>query len=70
MQKELDIRGSRNAMPSDFRAVIQYLRRGICPIDRLISSIIPPEEAQQTMEYWMQNPGKVFRILVRLYSQE
>lgn len=42
VQKELDIRGSRNAMPSDFRAVIQYLRRGICPIDRLISSITPP----------------------------
>ena len=28
VQKELDIRGSRNAMPSDFNAVIRYLSRG------------------------------------------
>lgn len=63
VQKELDIRGSRNAMPSDFRAVIQYLQRGTCPVDRLISRIITLEEVQETMEYWMENPGKVFRIL-------
>ena len=28
VQKELDIRGSRNALPSDFRAVINYLKAG------------------------------------------
>lgn len=65
VQKELDVRGSRNAMPSDFRAVIQYLQRGTCPVDELISSTIAPEQSQETMEYWMQNPGKVFRILVK-----
>ena len=66
VQKELDVRGSRNAMPSDFRAVIQYLQRGTCPVDELISRVIKPEESQETMEYWMQNPGKVFRILVEM----
>ena len=35
VQKELDIRGSRNAMPNDFRAVIHYLERGTCPTDEL-----------------------------------
>ena len=68
VQKELDVRGSRNAMPSDFRAVIQYLQRGTCPVDELISRVIKPEESQETMEYWMQNPGKVFRILVEMES--
>ena len=66
VQKELDVRGSRNAMPSDFRAVIQYLQRGTCPVNELISRVIKPEESQATMEYWMQNPGKVFRILVEM----
>lgn len=66
VQKELDVRGSRNAMPSDFRAVIQYLQRGTCPVDELISRVIKPEQSQATMEYWMQNPGKVFRILVEM----
>lgn len=64
VQKELDIRGSRNAMPSDFRAVIHYLERGTCPVDQLITRVIKPEEALETMKWWSENPGKVFRILV------
>ena len=64
VQKELDIRGSRNAMPQDFRAVIHYLERGTCPIDKLITRVIQPEEALDTMRWWSQNPGKVFRMLV------
>ncbi|MBQ0073334.1 MAG: zinc-binding alcohol dehydrogenase family protein [Prevotella sp.] len=64
VQKELDIRGSRNAMPSDFRAVIHYMERGTCPVDSLITKVIKPEEALGTMHWWNENPGKVFRILV------
>jgi threonine dehydrogenase-like Zn-dependent dehydrogenase len=65
VQKELDIRGSRNAQPSDFRAVIHYLERGTCPVDRLISKEVSPEEAPDAMQQWAENPGKTFRILVR-----
>ena len=64
VQKELDIRGSRNAQPSDFRAVIHYLERGTCPVDRLISNEVKPEDAETAMSQWAENPGKVFRILV------
>ena len=64
VQKELDIRGSRNAMPSDFRAVIHYLERGTCPVDQLITRVVKPEEALATMRWWSENPGRVFRILV------
>ena len=64
VQKELDIRGSRNAMPSDFRAVIRFLEKGTCPVDALISRIVTPEEAPEAMQQWAEAPGKVFRILV------
>ena len=64
VQKELDIRGSRNAQPSDFRAVIHYLERGTCPVDQLISRVVQPEEAAEAMQQWADNPGKTFRILV------
>ena len=64
VQKELDIRGSRNAMPQDFRAVIHYLENNECPTDELITKVIKPEEALDTMRWWSENPGKVFRILV------
>ena len=65
VQKELDIRGSRNATPSDFRAVIRYMERGNCPTDALITKVISPEDALKTMQWWSENPGKVFRILVK-----
>ena len=65
VQKELDIRGSRNALPQDFRAVIHYMERRTCPVDRLISSEETPEEAQKAMEDWAAAPGKVFRILTK-----
>ena len=64
VQKELDIRGSRNAQPSDFRAVIHYLEKGNCPVDTLISRVVKPEDAHEAMQEWAANPGKVFRILV------
>ena len=65
VQKELDIRGSRNAQPSDFRAVIQYLQRNTCPADKLISVETAPEDAEAAMQNWAENPGRVFRILVK-----
>lgn len=64
VQKELDIRGSRNALPADFRAVIHYLQQEKCPKETFISKVIPPEEALSALQAWSANPGKVFRILV------
>ncbi len=65
VQKELDIRGSRNALPADFRAVIKYLSDGNCPVDELISNEVGPDGAFDAMKEWVSNPGKVFRILVK-----
>lgn len=64
VQKELDIRGSRNALPADFRAVIHYLQQEKCPKETFISKVIQPEETLSALQEWSANPGKVFRILV------
>ena len=64
VQKEIDIRGSRNALPEDFRSVIRFLRRGTYPVDDFVSRVVTPDEAQEAMAGWADNPGKVFRILV------
>lgn len=64
VQKELDIRGSRNALPADFRAVIRYMQSGRFPSEEFISRIIRPEEAADALNRWAEAPGKVFRILV------
>ena len=64
VQKEIDIRGSRNATPSDFEAVIHYMESGNCPVERLITQIIRPEEVGYTMKHWSENITEVFKILV------
>ena len=65
VQKELDIRGSRNAMPEDFRAVMEYLKKGIFPKEEIISGIYPPEKAQEALEKWKENHSQVFRLLIK-----
>lgn len=65
VMKEMDIRGSRNAMPEDFRAVIQYLKRPATNVDKLISGIYEPSQAKEALDGWAANPGKVFRILIK-----
>ena len=54
----------RNALPADFRAVINYMKAGNCPVEELITKIAKPEGALEAMQEWVANPGKVFRILV------
>ena len=66
VKKELDVRGSRNALPMDFEAVISYLRGASGSVDRLISAVVDPSDAQKALETWDAAPGKVFRILVRI----
>ena len=63
VSKELDIIGSRNALPEDFRAVIDYMRRNGIP-DEFVTAIYKPEKAKEALEYWSNNSGNVFRIFI------
>ena len=65
VQKEMDIRGSRNAMPEDFEGVIRYMQSSDCPYDLLVSGEANPETAETAMQEWEAQPQKVFRILVK-----
>jgi threonine dehydrogenase-like Zn-dependent dehydrogenase len=66
VQKELDILGSRNALPDDFRAVIEMLEAGRFPVEDAVSAIVPIEEAAQLLGEWSATPGKFTKIMVRM----
>lgn len=68
VQKEIDIMGARNATPSDFEAVVHYLKQGTFPLNEMITQIIQPEEAQNAVAAWAANPGKVMKIIVQFES--
>lgn len=65
IKKELDVRGSRNALPEDFQEVMKLLKQGIIPLDKLISAVYSPEEAETALEKWAEKPGDVFRIFIK-----
>ncbi len=64
VQKELDIRGSRNAMPVNFRRVIRLLQTGDLPVEKMATRVFPFAEAGAALEFWHKNPTAVCRILI------
>jgi threonine dehydrogenase-like Zn-dependent dehydrogenase len=66
VQKELDILGSRNALPGDFQTVIRMLQEGKFPVDDAVGSIVSLDEAPQILDAWSSNPAKFTKIMVRL----
>jgi 2-desacetyl-2-hydroxyethyl bacteriochlorophyllide A dehydrogenase len=66
VQKELDVVGSRNAQPEDFRAVIGLLEAKRFPVDEAVSMIVPLEEGPNALRSWSENPSRFTKILVSL----
>jgi threonine dehydrogenase-like Zn-dependent dehydrogenase len=66
VQKELDIMGSRNALPEDFREVIRMLEAGQFPVDEAVSAIVPMEDAARMLAEWSAAPGKFTKIIVKI----
>ncbi len=66
VQKELDILGSRNALPEDFREVIRMLESGRFPVQDAVSAVVPMEEAARMLSEWSEAPGKFTKIMVEI----
>jgi threonine dehydrogenase-like Zn-dependent dehydrogenase len=66
VQKELDILGSRNALPEDFRKVIRMLEEHRFPVEGALSSIVSIEEAPGALKAWSDDPARFKKIMVSL----
>ncbi|HEY4977708.1 MAG TPA: zinc-binding alcohol dehydrogenase family protein, partial [Candidatus Acidoferrum sp.] len=66
VQKELDILGSRNALPADFQTVIKMLQQADFPVDEVVDSIAPLDDAPRILEAWSANPSKFTKIMIKL----
>lgn len=64
VQKELDILGSRNALPEDFRKVIGMLEAGGFPVEATVSSIVSLEQAPEALREWSEHPTRFSKIMV------
>lgn len=66
VQKELDILGSRNALPQDFLAVIGLLEARKFPVDQAVSLVVGLEEAPDALRSWSENPSRFKKIVVSM----
>jgi threonine dehydrogenase-like Zn-dependent dehydrogenase len=64
VQKELDIMGSRNALPEDFREVIRMLEDHRFPVDDAVSSVLPLADALNALRAWSENPAGFTKIMI------
>ncbi|MGI9456216.1 MAG: zinc-binding alcohol dehydrogenase family protein [Aeoliella sp.] len=64
VMKELDILGSRNALPTDFQDVIGLLESGKFPVEAVITSTVPLAEAGMALQQWSDQPADVTKIQV------
>jgi threonine dehydrogenase-like Zn-dependent dehydrogenase len=66
VQKELDVLGSRNAQPEDFRQVISMLEAGRFPVEDTVSTVVPLEEAPDALREWSEHPSRFSKIMVNV----
>jgi len=66
VQKELDILGSRNALPEDFRKVIAMLEQGGFPVEDALGRIAPIEDAPRLLRDWSEHPEGFKKIMISL----
>jgi threonine dehydrogenase-like Zn-dependent dehydrogenase len=69
LTKELDIRGSRNAMRSDFDDVIEWLKSHPHAGDLIVSAVVDLDEAPNALARWHEQPGSFTKILVKLGAE-
>ncbi len=68
VQKELDILGSRNALPVDFREVIAMLESDKFPVEKVISKIVSLEEVPEALVEWAADPHRFAKIMVQVHT--
>jgi 2-desacetyl-2-hydroxyethyl bacteriochlorophyllide A dehydrogenase len=62
--KELDILGSRNALRSDFDAVISWMEARKSPPDDLITRVFPFAEAADALPTWVRERATTLKFLI------
>jgi len=66
VQKELDILGSRNALPEDFLEVIRMLEEHRFPVDDAVSKIVQLDETPEAIAAWSADPAQFSKIMIQV----
>ena len=66
LKKELNVFGSRNSYPRDFRAVIDLIASGKVNVLDMVSDIYPVERADDAFKALADNDGSLAKVLINI----
>ena len=64
-KKELDLRGSRNALRAEFEELIEIALSGRLNLEAMITAIYPLDEVATAFNEMDRNPGNNLKTLVK-----
>lgn len=66
LKKELNVFGSRNSYPKDFRAVIDIIASGKVDVLKMVSDVYPMDRADEAFKALANNKGDLCKVLVKI----
>lgn len=70
LKKELNVFGSRNAMTTDFKALIDLVASGKVDVTELVSAVYSAEDAAKAFDALTHNDGSLTKVLLRFSDPE
>jgi 2-desacetyl-2-hydroxyethyl bacteriochlorophyllide A dehydrogenase len=64
-KKELTIVGSRNALKKDFEELIDLVKTGSIPLDKIVTDVYAYTDAAQAFAEFDANPGTMLKVLLK-----
>ena len=62
--KELNIMGSRNALPEDFTELIDYVKEGRADVKSVVSKVYPVDQAAEAFEDFKQHSNTLLKVQI------
>ena len=66
LKKELNVYGSRNSYPTDFKDVIDLISSGKVDVLKMVSDIYPMDRADEAFKALANNKGALCKVLVKI----
>lgn len=63
-KKELNVYGSRNALEKDFLELIDLVKKGEIPLDKIITNVYKFKDSKKAFEDFDNNPGDMLKVII------
>lgn len=63
-KKELNVFGSRNALKKDFLELIDLVKEGKAPLEKVITNVYRFEDAAKAFQEFSENQGEMLKVMI------